>query len=50
VRRRGGRGRVTFERFDDGRATVEYLTFATRTAGMPHMASVIWRAEEDASS
>ena len=50
VRGRGGRGRVTFERFDGGRSTVEYLTFATRTAGMPHMASVIWRAEEDASS
>ena len=45
VRGRGGRGRVTFERFDGGRATVEYLTFATRTAGMPHMASVIWAAE-----
>jgi PAS domain S-box-containing protein len=50
VRERGGRGRVTFERFDGGQATVEYLTFATRTAGMPHMASVIWPAEEDASS
>ena len=47
VRGRGGRGRVTFERFDGGRATVEYLTFATRTAGMPHMASVIWAAESD---
>ena len=46
VRGRGGRGRVTFERFDGGRATVEYLTFATRTAGMPHMASVIWAAED----
>ena len=46
VRGRGGRGRVTFERFDGGRATVEYLTFATRTAGMPHMASVIWAADD----
>ena len=41
---------MTFERFDGGRATVEYLTFATRTAGMPHMASVIWPAEEDVTS
>jgi PAS domain S-box-containing protein len=47
VRGRGGRGRVTFERFDGGgQVTVEYLTFATRTAGMPHMASVIWPAED----
>ena len=46
LRGRGGRGRVTFERFDGGRATVEYLTFATRTAGMPHMASVIWAADD----
>jgi PAS domain-containing protein len=47
VRGRGGRGRVTFERFDGGHATLEYLTFATRTAGLPHMASVIWEARED---
>jgi PAS domain S-box-containing protein len=47
VRRQGGRGRVTFERFDGGRATLEYVTFSTRTAGLPYMASVIWPAEED---
>jgi PAS domain-containing protein len=48
VRGQGGRGRVTFERFDGGRATLEYVTFSTRTAGLPYMASVIWPAEEDA--
>ena len=50
VRGHGGRGRVVFERFDGGQAELEYLTFSTRTAGLPYMASVIWRAEEDASS
>ena len=49
VRGQGGRGRVVFERFDGVRAELEYLTFATRTAGMTHMASVIWPAEEDVS-
>jgi PAS domain-containing protein len=47
VRGQGGRGRVTVERFDGGRITLEYVTFATRTAGLPYMASVIWEAEAD---
>ena len=45
VRGQGGRGRVAFERFDGGQAELEYLTFSTRTAGLPYMASVIWPAE-----
>ena len=45
VRGQGGRGRVVFERFDGGRAELEYLTFSTRTAGLPYMASIIWPAE-----
>ena len=40
----GGHGRVAFERFDGGRAEIEYLTFSTKTAGLPYMASVIWPA------
>jgi len=46
VRAEGGRGRVTFERFNGGQATLEYLTFAVTTAGMPFMASVVWPAED----
>jgi PAS domain-containing protein len=42
VRGHGGRGRVVFERFDGGQAELEYLTFSTKTAGLPYMASVIW--------
>jgi PAS domain-containing protein len=43
----GGRGRVTVERFDgSGAITLEYLTFSTRTAGLPYMASVIWPAAD----
>jgi PAS domain-containing protein len=45
VRGHGGRGRVVFERFDGVRAELEYLTFSTRTAGLPYMASIIWPAE-----
>src|SRR5437588_283165 len=45
VRGHGGRGRVAFERFDGGTAELEYLTFSTKTAGLPYMASVIWPAE-----
>jgi PAS domain-containing protein len=45
VRGHGGRGRVVFERFDGGQAELEYLTFTTKTAGLPYMASVIWPAE-----
>jgi PAS domain S-box-containing protein len=44
VRGQGGRGRVVFERFDGGTAELEYLTFETKTAGLPYMASVIWPA------
>lgn len=44
----GGRGRVTVARFDgSGLITLEYLTFSTRTAGLPYMASVIWPAADD---
>jgi PAS domain S-box-containing protein len=46
VRGRGGRGRVTVERWDGEEIVLEYLTFATRTAGLPYMASVIWEAGE----
>jgi len=45
VRSHGGRGRVVFERFDGGRAELEYVTFSTKTAGLPYMASVIWPAK-----
>ena len=45
VRGRGGRGRVVFERFDGGTAELEYLTFSTKAAGLPYMASIIWSAE-----
>jgi PAS domain-containing protein len=44
VRGHGGRGRLTAERWDGTRITLEYFTFATRTAGLPYMASVIWEA------
>ena len=49
VRGHGGRGRVVFERFDGGTAELEYLTFSTRTAGLPYMANVIWPAEDQVS-
>ena len=39
------RGRVAFERFDGRTAELEYLTFETKTAGLPYMASVVWPAE-----
>ena len=45
VRDAGGRGRVTVERWDGRPIALEYVTFATRTAGLPYMASVIWPAE-----
>ena len=44
VRDHGGRGRVTAQRWDGEPITLEYVTFATRTAGLPYMASLIWRA------
>jgi PAS domain-containing protein len=47
LRGEGGRGRLTVERFDGGGAVeIEYVTFATRAAGLPYMASVIWPAGE----
>ena len=46
VRGQGGRGRVTVERWDGATITIEYVTFATRTAGLPYMASLIWKAED----
>jgi hypothetical protein len=37
-------GDATVDRFDgSGPITVRYVTFATRSAGMPFMATVIWR-------
>jgi PAS domain-containing protein len=39
-------GRATVARFDgSGSIEVSYLTFTTRTAGMPFMATIIWRAD-----
>ncbi len=40
------RGQIVIERFDGRPMTLEYVTFRTRTAGLPHMASVIWEAED----
>ena len=39
------RGQIEVERFDGRSATLEFVTFPTRTAGLPHMASVIWDHE-----
>jgi PAS domain S-box-containing protein len=37
-------GEATVDRFDgSGTIAVRYLTFTTRTAGMPFMATIIWR-------
>jgi hypothetical protein len=41
----GARGRLVVERFDGGVIELEYLSFATETAGLPYMGSVIWPAE-----
>ena len=39
------RGRATVDRFDGGgQVTIEFITFQTRAAGLPYMASVIWPA------
>jgi PAS domain S-box-containing protein len=47
IRQDRSRGRVTVERFDGGGTLlIEYVTFSTRAAGLPYMASLIWRAEE----
>ena len=45
VQGHGRRGRVVFERFDGATAELEYLTFSTKTAGLPYMASIIWPTE-----
>ena len=29
-----------------GTVVIEYVTFSTRAAGLPYMASLIWRADE----
>jgi PAS domain S-box-containing protein len=45
IRGHVSRGQIEVERFDGGRAMLEFVTFRTRTAGMPHMASLIWEHE-----
>jgi PAS domain S-box-containing protein len=47
VRAQGGRGRVKVERWDGEPIELEYVTFATRTAGLPYMASLIWKADSE---
>ena len=43
VRRQSLAGRLTVDKLDgSGQVDLFYTTFATRTAGMPFMASVIW--------
>ena len=38
-------GRITAERFDgSGPVELEFVTFPTRAAGLPYMASLIWPA------
>jgi PAS domain-containing protein len=51
VRGKGGRGRVTVERFDGtGPMTLEYVSFPVRTAALPSMASLIWLAADDGTA
>jgi hypothetical protein len=46
VRGEGGRGELLVRRFDTAeQIRLGYVTFATRTASLPFMASVIWRIE-----
>jgi PAS domain-containing protein len=46
VRGEGGRGEIVVHRFDTGDAVkLGYVTFVTRTASLPFMASVIWQIE-----
>jgi PAS domain-containing protein len=48
IRQDRSHGRLTVERFDgSGPIEVEYVTFATSTAGLPYMASLIWPAVDD---
>jgi PAS domain-containing protein len=45
VRKQHVTGRLTVEKLDgSGPVELEYTTFATKTAGMPFMASVIWES------
>jgi PAS domain S-box-containing protein len=46
IRGRVSRGQIQVERFDGRSATLAFVTFPTRTAGLPHMASVIWENED----
>ena len=47
IRQERSRGRVTVERFDGGGTVlIDYVTFSTRAAGLPYMASVIWPAAD----
>jgi hypothetical protein len=49
LRGEGARGRLTVNRFDgSGEVELEYITFPTRAAGLPYMASFIWEAETGA--
>jgi PAS domain-containing protein len=46
VRKQHVTGRLTVEKLDgSGPVELEYTTFATKTAGMPFMASIIWEAQ-----
>jgi PAS domain S-box-containing protein len=45
IRSRVTRGQIEVNRFDGRSVTLEYVTFPTRTAALPHMASVIWEAD-----
>jgi PAS domain-containing protein len=47
VRGKQTQGRLVAERFDgSGTVDLEFLTFPTRAAGLPYMASIIWPATE----
>jgi len=47
LRREQARGVATVDRFDgSGTVLIAYLTFVTRAAGLPYMASIIWPADE----
>ncbi len=46
VRQEGGRGELVADRFDgSGPVRLGYVTFSTRTASLPFMASIIWPVE-----
>ena len=48
IRQDRSHGRLSVERFDGGGTIeVEFVTFATRSAGLPYMASLIWPAGKD---